>query len=485
MSVIQSVDLTVLAPVLIVAVGALVALLADLLVPSVRWLAGAVALVAVVAPLSWLPDEAATGLRTLCVVNGQCSFATGRLTAVLQGLVLVGAALVVLMSWAAVEELNLPIGEYYFLLLCSVAGAVALPATRDLVSLLVVLEVVTLPTIALVALRRDRSAAPAALQMFLFAIVSLAVSLYGLALVYGSTGHVDLASLAVIARDPAHRTATLGVGIALILAVLLFKVAAVPFNAWAPDTYAGAPIPIAAYLSVVSKIAGFSGLILVAVTFAGWWPVWSGVLAVVAALTMLVANLAALRQHSAVRLLAWSSIAQAGYVLVPLAALVGGTSGSARTIAAMVGYLAVYLAMNLGAFAIVALVARNGGPQRLTEYNGLAWRHPVEAVALAFFLACLAGLPPGLAGLFVKVAVLAEPASSGAWWLALIMGVATVIGLAYYLAWGARLFRRPEAGVATLRRGGAWGTRIAAGVALGAAIGLSVVPSLALGLLPG
>jgi len=483
MSVIQSIDLTVVAPVLVVAVTALVALVVDLFVDRPRW-PGLVAVAGLLTAAVWLPGSRSAG-STLCIPDAWCGYEVGHLTEVLQILVLAGSLLVVLMSVVAVTDLGLPSGEYYFLLLCSVAGAVALPATRDLVSLIVVLEVVTLPTIALVALRRDRRAAPAAVQMFLFAVVSLAVSLYGLALVYGSVGSVDLVSLAAFVRDPAHRTAPLGVGIVLILAVLLFKVAAVPFNAWAPDTYAGAPVPVAAYLSVVSKVAGFTGLILLALTFAAWWALWAGVLAVVASLTMLVGNLAALRQHSAVRLLAWSSIAQAGYVLVPLAALVDGPGGSQGAVAAMVAYLAVYLAMNLGAFAVVALVSRGGESTRLDDFTGLAWRRPVEAFLLAFFLACLAGLPPGLAGLFVKVRVLAEPAGTGAWWLALIMGVATVIGLAYYLPWAARLFARPEVSVMTVSRSAAWTTWAAAGLAMAAAVAFSVAPSLALGLVPG
>lgn len=484
MNVIQSVDLSVMAPVVIVAVAALLALLVDLfLAQGPRW-PGLIALLGLLTAAVWLPAARQAG-STLCIPHAWCAYDVNRITVVLQGLVIAGSVLVVLMSLVVVDDLGLPGGEYYFLLLSSVAGAVALPATRDLVSLIVVLEVVTLPTIALVALRRDRRAAPAALQMFLFSIVSLAVSLYGLALVYGSSGRVDLGSLWAFTHEPAHHSVTLGVGIVLILAVALFKVAAVPFNAWAPDTYAGAPIPVAGYLSVVSKLAGFAALILITVTFSGWWPLWSGVLAVVAALTMLVGNLGALRQHSAVRLLAWSSIAQAGYVLVPLAALVGGPAGSAGMLSAMVAYLAVYLAMNLGAFAVVALVSREAPSARLDDFTGLAWQHPVEGVCLAFFLACLAGLPPGLAGLFVKVRVLAEPASSGAWWLAVVMGVATVIGLAYYLAWAARLFRRADGVHVSIRRGGAWGTVAAAGLAMVAAVVFSVAPSLALGLLPG
>ena len=316
-----------------------------------------------------------------------------------------------------------------------------MPATNDLVTLIVALEVVSLPTFALVALRRgEPRAAEAALKAFLFSIVSVAVSLYGISLLYGTTGVVAFDQLAAAASltDP---TPLGTAGLVMLLAVIGFKVAAVPFHAWAPDTYQGSTVPVAAYLSVVSKTAGFAALLLVTWTFAGWSEVWAPVVAVLAGLTMLVGNVVALRQRHAVRLLAWSSIAQAGYILVPLAAVAGSVVWGPAVTGAVIGYLVAYAAMNLGAFAVVAIVARRTGAVSLADYRGLAWRSPWLAVALAFFLASLAGLPPGLIGLLVKVRVLIVPVDAGVWWLAVVMAVATVIGLAYYLAWAAQLFR--------------------------------------------
>jgi len=205
-----------------------------------------------------------------------------------------------------------------------------------------------------------------------------------------------------------------------------------------------APIPVAAYLSVVSKAAGFAGLLLiVGLGFAPYVTVWGPVLAVFAALTMTVANLVALRQRHAVRLLAWSSIAHSGYAMVPLAAaLAPGPAelpiGDALLVT--VTYLLVYGVMNLGAFAVVAVVARDRPANRLLDYRGLIRTRPWAGAALAFFLACLAGLPPGLIGLFAKVVVFGSAVDGGVGWLAVVMAVNTVIALYYYLVWAAQIF---------------------------------------------
>jgi NADH-quinone oxidoreductase subunit N len=212
------------------------------------------------------------------------------------------------------------------------------------------------------------------------------------------------------------------------------------------------------------------------------------VLAASSAVTMIGGNVAALRQVRAVRLLAWSSVAQAGYVLVPLAALVDDGRPQVGVLTAVVAYLAVYAAMNLGAFSVVAVVARRHPDPSLADFDGLARQNPWLGVALAVFLTALAGLPPGLSGLFAKVGVLAVPAGTGAWWLAGTMGVATVIGLAYYLPWAARPFRRvaggslpepPRLGPVPV------GLGAATAVALLVTVVLSVAPALAFGLIDG
>ena len=482
---IQSIDLIALAPPLVVALGALLALIVELVTRRGQ-LAIAVGIAATVVAFPFA--LASVGERTLCASGeaapAQCAYVVDPFSVALQLVVLGGTLVVLLMASADVATRTVPGGEFTFLILSSAAGAVLVPATNDLVTLIVALEVVSLPTFALVALRRgERRAAEAAVKAFLYSVASVAVSLYGIALLYGATGVVAFPELHV-ASSAAEPTPIAAAGLVMLLAVIAFKVAAVPFHAWAPDTYQGATVSVAAYLSVVSKAAGFAALLLVTWTFAGWSQVWAPVVAVLAAVTMLVGNVVALRQRVAVRLLAWSSIAQAGYILVPLGAVSGDIEWGLAVTTAVIGYLAVYAAMNLGAFGVVAVAARVEGATTLNDYRGLGRRHPALAVSLAFFLACLAGLPPGLIGLLVKVDVLAVPVSSEVWWLAAVMAVATVIGLVYYLKWGAQLFM-PEAARASRPRGSVrshGSSTVAVVLCLVVTIVLSFAPSLALGL---
>jgi NADH-quinone oxidoreductase subunit N len=465
---IQSIDLTTVLPTIVVAGGALLALVVDLVArrSRVTLVVGVVALL-VAMPLS----VGASGESTLCGETAACGYVVVPATVALQLIVLFGTAVVLLMAASDLADRTLPPGESVFLLLASTSGALLVPATTDLVTLIVALEVVSLPTFALVALRRGAPlAAEAAAKAFLFSIASVAVSLYGVALLYGTTGAASLVELAAWA-DSTEPSPLATVGLVMLLAVIAFKVAAVPFHAWAPDTYQGAAVPVAAYLSVVSKVAGFGALLLIGSTFASWQDVWAPVVAVLAAATLVVGSVVALRQRLAVRLLAWSSIAQAGYVLVPLGALAGAARWE----------VGVVTAVTLGAFAVVAIVHRETGAEALADYRGLARRSPWLAVSLAFFLAALAGLPPGLIGLFVKVRVLIVPVDANLWWLVAVMAVATVIGLAYYLFWAALLFRRPAAETAPVNVT-AWPARIAVAVTLAVTVLLSVMPSLALGL---
>jgi NADH-quinone oxidoreductase subunit N len=259
-----------------------------------------------------------------------------------------------------------------------------------------------------------------------------------------------------------------------VIAGFGFKVAAVPFHFWAPDVYQGAPLPVAAFLSVVSKAAGFAGLTLVLT--AGFWPfgdTWGPLMGVLSAATMTLGNLVALRQREAIRLLAWSSVAQSGYMLAPLAG--GARVRPHEAMTATAAYVAMYAIMNIGAFAVVTVVARRGG-RELDDYRGLVRSNPGTAAALAFFLVCLAGLPPGVMGLLAKVVVFKAAVSGAAIWLAVIMAVNTVIGLYYYLGWAARLFA-PAHGK-PIRVGRAAGIAIA--VSLAGAVVVSVAPELVL-----
>ncbi|MFJ8084981.1 NADH-quinone oxidoreductase subunit N [Streptomyces sp. NPDC096205] len=453
---VQDVDWLAVAPPTIAAVVALAVLVADLFVADGRkavlgWIsvAGLAASTAMLLPLL-------DGDRSTFCLTGDtrvCSYTADRFTLVIQFLVLAGALVAALLSVTALKDARkeLPEGEFWFLLLSSAAGAALLPASRDLATLIVALEVASLPAFALVGLRHgDKRSSEAALKFFLSSVTATAVSLMGISFVYATTGTLYLTQVADRIQDVDGQLHTLAqTGVVLTLVGFAFKTAAVPFHFWVPDTYVGAPLPVAAYLSVVGKAVGFSGLILVTVVaLPSYADVWGPALAVLAALTMTVGNVGALRQqatraYSAVRLLAWSSVGQAGYLLVPIAAA-AYSDDAEHSVGSTLAYALMYGAVNLGAFAVAALVGRTHALNRVADYRGLYAKNPVTALVLAFFLLCLAGLPPGIIGLFAKVTVFSAAVGAGLGWLAVVMAVNVVIALVYYLKWTALLFRAPE-----------------------------------------
>ncbi|MFW6691381.1 NADH-quinone oxidoreductase subunit N [Streptomyces sp. MAR4 CNX-425] len=499
-SVVQSVDWLAVAPPTVVAVAAVALLVADLFVPErakhlLGWGAIAALAVALLALLPLLDGDRATFCLTADA--DVCSYTADRFALVVQFLVLAGALLAALLSVHDVRATRLPAGEFWFLLLASAAGAALLPAARDLATLVIALEVASLPAFALVGLRRgDRLSAEAALKFFLSSVTATAVMLLGVSFVYAAGGSLHLVRLADgLAAAPERLETLAAAGVVLTLVGFAFKTAAAPFHFWVPDTYVGAPLPVAAYLSVVGKAVGFSGLILVTVVaFPAYDDVWGPAVAVLAALTMTAGNVAALRQrldapHSAVRLLAWSSVAQAGYLLVPIAAA-GYADEPGRAVGATLSYALMYGVVNLGAFAVVAAVAAKKGGDggsggrggRVTDHRGLAATRLPLALALAFFLINLAGLPPGIIGLFAKVAVLGSAVDAGLGWLAVVTAANVVMGLYYYLRWTALLFRpaAPSAAPAPVRTALAAPLRGAVGLTAALGLALSGAPQLVL-----
>ena len=458
---VQDIDWLLIGPPLALAITAVVVLLTDAfagpprsraraLVPATLTLTGVgVAAVLGVLAMASYRDE---GVRTTFCVSGAlegpapCSFAVDQLTLVFWAIVLLGVAVVALLETADVAEGRTPQGEWNFLLLATATGAMTIAASRDLVTLLVALEVVSLPAFAMVGLRRgDRRASEASVKFFLVSVVSTAVMLMGISLVYGATGSVFLEQIDMAISSGADVRSVAVAGALLTVVGLGFKVAAVPFHMWVPDTYVGAPIAVAAYLSVVSKAAGFVGLVLVlAYALPELSTSWSPVVGVMAALTMTVGNVIALWQQHAVRLLAWSSVAQAGYMLVPFGAVAGASREDMATVLSRsAGYLAIYAVINLGAFAVAAVVGTRFPAQRLVDYRGLIREEPLAGWALAFALVALAGLPPGVIGLLAKVLVFSS-AAGPATWLAVVMAVNVAIGLVYYARWLMELFRPAE-----------------------------------------
>ncbi|MFF3583275.1 NADH-quinone oxidoreductase subunit N [Streptomyces mirabilis] len=455
-SLVQSVDWLAIAPPTLAAVVGLVVLVADLFIgEEKKAVLGWVSVAGLAASALLLLPLKDGDRATFCLTGDAhaCSYTADRFTLVIQFLVLGGALLAALLSVTALKDANkdLPEGEFWFLLLSSAAGAALLPASRDLATLIVALEVASLPAFALVGIKRgDKKSSEAALKFFLSSVTATAVSLMGVSFLYATTGSLYLTQIADKIQHVDGQFHTLAqAGVVLTLVGFAFKTAAVPFHFWVPDTYVGAPLPVAAYLSVVGKAVGFSGLILVTVVaLPSYGDVWGPALAALAALTMTVGNVGALRQqatraYSAVRLLAWSSVGQAGYLLVPIASAAYSKDAD-KAIGSTVAYALMYAVVNLGAFAVAALVARTSPLNRISDYRGLYARSPLSALILGFFLLCLAGLPPGIIGLFAKVTVFAAAVDAGLGWLAVIMAVNVVIALFYYLQWTTLLFRAPE-----------------------------------------
>ncbi|WP_035858150.1 NADH-quinone oxidoreductase subunit N [Cryptosporangium arvum] len=442
---VQSVDHAALAPVYAVVAAAVLALLVDLALAPGKprlLLLGVGALGPVAAIVAAL--AVGTGHRgTFCTPGGElpggvtvgpsCSFAVDSASVAVTVLGCALALVVLGLSVPVVREAVVPPGEYVFLLLCSLTGLVVLASARDLLTLLVAVETLTLPVYVLVGLVRRPASAEAAVTFFVTSVVATTFTLLGIGLLYGVVGavHLDRVAAALAARPDARDLPLVGAAALLVLAGLLFKLAATPFHAWAPATYDGAPLPVAAWLGTASKLGGAVAVVVtVGIALRPMLDVVGPVLAVVAVGTMTVGNLVALRQRRVLRLLAWSSVAQTGYLLAPLAVARG--DGLRDAVAGVAGFTALYLVAGVGVFAAVVALrgAAEGGT--LDDLAGAARRAPRATAALVLGLAGLAGLPPGLAGLFAKVVVIKATLDGSAGWLAVVIALNAVIGLAYY-----------------------------------------------------
>lgn len=461
-------DWVVIGPALIVAVGALLALMVDSFWPARTWLgpAGASALAVLAAGAELLRTDG-----------------PDRYTFALSFVLLAGTLYVLVASNVMNYEQSIPPGEFHFLLLSSAAGGLAMVGARDLVTLVVALELLSLPSIALVGLRQgDREAIRSAWTFFLASVVSTAITLMGISLLYGICGSLSYAAINDALRDNDMPHSVVAVAVVLTLIGLLFKLGAVPFHMWIPDTYRGASVMVAGYLSAVSKAAALGALfVLLATALPHAFDIWMPLMAVVATLTMTIGNLGALRQRDGVGLLAWSSIAQAGFLISPSVGLFARDGLSAP-----VQYLAVYALANLVAFSVLAIVLRTRGSTSFDELAGLARVDLVLGGSLAFALLTLAGFPPAVIGLLTKYIVL-KPVIEGHYYvLAVIMAINVALGLAYYLRLFVRLFEAPV-GEPYVSPSPPYAVRIARiGVALGAGllIALSIWPDLLLAHLP-
>lgn len=316
-------------------------------------------------------------------------------------------------------------GEYFSLILFALAGMHIMAAGRDLLVIFLGLEILAMPLYILVGCAKTaRDGMEGAVKYFLLGSFSSALFLLGLALFYGAAGTTSLGAVYRGLASPS----LLFAGLAFVIVGIGFKIAAVPFHMWAPDAYEGAPVPVAAYISVAPKIAAFAVLVRLGFTFSGIVSSsFTQAIIIMSVASMVLGNLAALRQTGFVRMLAYSGIAQAGYMLIGLLAPFGA-GGSALSF-----YLLVYIFMNLGAFAVaVAIIGNNGGRFQIEDLSGLASERPFLAFALAVFMVSLAGLPP-TGGFLAKFYLFKAGIEAGYLSVVIVAVVMTIISLFYYL----------------------------------------------------
>jgi len=353
----------------------------------------------------------------------------------------IGGALAALLAGGYLPEHRLDRGEFYPLIIFSTLGGILLAAAGDLLSLFLGLETMSLGVYALAGFRRaSPRSTEAALKYFLLGSFAAALLLYGGALIYGATGHTDLAGIRAAIASPspgqAANPAVLLIGVALVVAGLAFKVSAVPFHMWTPDAYEGAPTPATTFMAVAVKSAAFGTLVRVLLegfgdpALASWGSGWPPVVALLAVLSMTVANLIAGRQESVKRMLAYSSIAHAGYVLVGVVSTMR-LSGDGQ--ASVLFYLLAYTASTAGAFGALILCGSRGAEAvSYEDLSGIGKRHPAAALAFSFFLLSLAGVPP-TAGFFSKFYIVKAAVGSGFYVLSVVLVLNSVLSAYYYL----------------------------------------------------
>ena len=353
------------------------------------------------------------------------------------------------------------LGEYYSLLVAMTLGMTLMAGASNLLMMYLSLELTSISSYILAGFTKEaEDSSEASLKYVLYGAVSSGLMLYGISLIYGLTGTVNIQEVNhALAGAEANSVALVIAGM-LVIVGFGYKISAVPFHFWTPDVYEGAPVTITAFLSVASKAAGFAMMIrFFRIVFvdpavgnlgAGFWGVyqsfqWNQVLAIISVLTMTLGNLIAVWQDNLKRLLAYSSIAQAGYMLLGVVVL--SNSG----IAAVLIYFAVYLFMNLGAFYVVMLVANETGSEHIDSYRGLGYRSPLIGVALAIFLLSLTGIPP-TAGFIGKLYIFAALINGKWFWLAVIGVLNSVVSLYYYIRVIRNMFlRQPDGPVEPLR----------------------------------
>jgi NADH-quinone oxidoreductase subunit N len=427
-------DFYYILPELVLTVGALVLLIADVLLPrrspTLMWVAVAALLVTAV---SLLP------FRDAHVEVSQGLIAVDQFAFFFKMVFLIAAVMTVLMSQRYLEVEGASPGEYYFLILCATLGMMLMAGGIDLITAFIGLETMAVSFYILAGfIKPNQRSNEAAVKYFLLGTFSLGILLYGMSLLYGLSGTTSLRAMSTVfsAQD---RDLRLILAVVLVVAGMGFKIAAVPFHMWAPDVYEGAPTPVTAFLSVGSQAASFAMLLRILVeglpSQSADWRLLFEALAIV---TMTAGNIAALTQSSLKRMLAYSSIAHAGYLLI------GIVAGTPRGISAMLIYLVVYSFMQLGAFAVIVMMRRHDViGDELKDLSGLHMRHPFAAFAMLLFMLSLGGIPP-TAGFMGKFWLFGAAIDQGYVWLAVIGVLNSAISLYYYVRVVVFMYLRKE-----------------------------------------
>lgn len=450
-------------PGLLLALWTLLLVLADLFIPPERkW---------------WTPALACVGLGISFAVNlfvysppesEQVAFygmfVADAFSGFLNAVILVATLISILMSWDYLNRADIHRGEYYILALLSSAGAMFMVGANDLVIVFIALELLSIPLYIMAAFRSiNRDGAEAALKSeesgmkyFILGAFSSAFLVYGSALVYGATGTTNIPQIFSMAGNLAGATSAaafyLLTGAALLFVGLGFKVAVVPFHMWTPDVYEGAPTPVTALMSVTAKIGGFAALLRVLVTglsiFAlaeGGAAAWQAALSAAAILTLILGNFVAISQRNLKRMLAYSSIAHAGYILVAVVAAGAPGMADAATQGALV-YMLAYMFTNLGAFAVVmAIEHKDGTGVNLDDITGLARSRPLMAMAMTVFMLSLTGIPL-TAGFVGKLLVFAAAVQAGLFGLAIVGVLTSVVSAFYYMRVVVNMYLRDQSG---------------------------------------
>ena len=484
-------DLRLLSPEVAMVGVAIFVILLDLVVSRKGFL-GVASLLGLLIPLGlsvWLwvdvnnePGQQLVGIFNL--TESRAALTVDHFALFFKFLVITVVALIVLASTDYVGKMPRYQGEYFGLILLSATGMMLLAASGELISIYVSLELTALPLAALAAFLMNSRSSEAGIKFLILSAISSGLLLYGMALIFGFTGSTYLSDIGLALSEPLSDDTPFGsyallLGIVLMVAGFGFKISSVPFQMWVPDVYEGAPTTVTAYLSVASKAAGFAVLLRVFYTGFGAFDVdWGILFAALAAASMTIGNLVAMAQTNIKRLLGYSTIAHAGYLLVGLAAVASRSSGplgeSALGPSSVLFYLGAYAATNLAAFFAIIAISNKTGSEQISDFAGMSRRAPYVAFALALALVALVGVPP--TGIFIaKLYIFTAAVNSDLLWLAIVGVVNSVISAYYYLRVVRIMYLEPPASE----------DRIPSSYPFRVALGLSALGVLFVGIVPG